>query len=102
MARPERLVSLWRRLKARSPFIRSSVVVTRKPCIRKSCPACKTGRKHESCYLVVSRQGKPRVRYLPKRLVREAQRRAQNYRKTKAILDEMSEIWIEELLSQGR
>lgn len=102
MAHPKRLATLWRRLDASSPFIRSSVVVTRKPCIRETCPACKAGRGHESCYLVVSQGGKPRVRYLPKRLVREARRRARNYRKAKAILEQMSEAWIEDLLGQGR
>ena len=102
MARHKRIATLWRRLEASSPFIRSSVVVTRKPCIRETCPTCKSGRKHESCYLAVSRKGKSRVRYLPKRLVQEARRRALKYRETKAILDEMSEIWTEELLDTGR
>lgn len=91
---------LQRRLKDCCPFIRSTVVVTRKPCIRKGCPACKDGRKHESCYLAASKKGKTRVRYLPKRLVKEARRRKENYRKALEVFDEMSELWIEELLKK--
>ncbi|MCG2661763.1 MAG: hypothetical protein L6437_16145 [Kiritimatiellae bacterium] len=100
MTKSKRFALLQRRLKDCSPFIRSSVVVTRKPCIRKGCPACKEGRKHESCYLAVTKNGKTSVRYLPKGLVEEARRQKENYRKAQEVLDEMSEFWIEELLKK--
>ncbi len=100
MNKTKRFALLQRRLKECCPFIRSSVVVTRKPCIRKGCPACKEGRKHESCYLAATKKGKTRVRYLPKGLVEEARRRKENYQKALEVLDEMSELWIEELLKK--
>ena len=96
----KRLAVLDRRLRSCRPFIRASVVITRKPCIRKGCRACREGDKHESPLLTASVEGKPKNRYLPKRLVAAARRRTENYRKMKAILEQMSDIWIEDLLSQ--
>jgi len=98
----KRLAVLARRLDACRPFIRASVVITRKPCIQKSCRACQAGRKHLSPLLSMSVGGKPKNRYLPIGLIEEARRRTGNYRKAKAILDEMSEIWIKELLDRDR
>jgi hypothetical protein len=96
----KRLAVLERRLEACRPFIRASVVVTRKPCIRKGCRACREGHKHLSPLLTASVHGKPKNRYLPKGLIAEARRRTGNYRKTKHVLEQMSDIWVEELLSR--
>ncbi|MFH1725590.1 MAG: DUF6788 family protein [Elusimicrobiota bacterium] len=96
----KRLAVLALRLEAYRPFIRASVVITRKPCIREGCRACREGRKHASPLLTASVRGKAKNRYLPKRLIGEARRRTENYRKSKAILEQMSEIWLEELLSR--
>lgn len=98
----KRLAKLERRLEAYRPFIRASVVLTRKPCIQKGCRACRDGRKHASPMLTASVRGSPKTRYLPKGLIAEAQLRTGNYRKTKQVLERMSEIWIEELLSRRR
>lgn len=96
----KRLAVLDRRLEAYRPFIRASVVLTRKPCIRKGCRACREGRKHMSPMLTASVRGRPKTRYLPQGLIAEARRRTGNYRKTKHVLEQMSKIWIEELLSR--
>lgn len=96
----KRLAALARRLEACRPFIRASVVITRKPCIRKGCRACREGHKHASPLLTTSVRGKSKNRYLPKRLIAEARRLTGNYRKSKAILEQMSEIWLDELLNQ--
>lgn len=96
----KRLVVLARRLEAFRPFIRASVVITRKPCIRKNCRACRNGQKHVSPLLTASVRGKPKNRYLPQGLIAEARRRTENYRKSKVVLEQMSEIWLEELLSR--
>jgi hypothetical protein len=96
------LVALERRLRGYRPFIRATVVLTRKPCIRKGCRACRQGHKHASPLLTASVGGKPKNRYLPKGLIAEARRRTKNYRKTKQVLERMSELWLEELLSRSR
>lgn len=96
----KRLALLARRLEAYRPFIRASVVITRKPCIRKGCRACRQGRKHASSLLSASVRGKPKNRYLPQGLIAEARRRTENYRRSKVVLEQMSEIWLEELLSR--
>jgi hypothetical protein len=81
------------------PFFRASVVVTRKPCVRRhGCEACKKGRGHHSSYLIASVSGKPKVRYLPKNLISAAKKYARNYRKNKALTEEMSRIWMEQFL----
>lgn len=98
----KRLAVLERRLEDYRPFIRASVVITRKPCIRKGCGACREGSKHMSPLLTVSVRGRPKNWYLPKKLITEARRRTENYRKTKHVLEQMSGIWLEELLSQKR
>ena len=87
-------------MEAHRPFIRASVVITRKPCTRKGCRACREGDKHESPLLTASVRGRAKHRYLPKHLIAEARRRTENYRKTKMILEKMSEIWMEDLLSR--
>jgi len=96
------LVALERRLQGYRPFIRATVILTRKPCIRKGCRACRQGRKHLSPLLTASVGGKPKNRYLPKGLIAEARRRTKNYRKTKQVLERMSQLWLEELLGRSR
>ena len=95
-----RITQLLHSLEDTRPFIRASVVVTRKPCIRSACPTCRKGTKHPSSFLTASKGGKAKVRYLPLRLIREARRRTTNWRKAKAILEKLSELWTEELLSR--
>ena len=101
-SRTQRITRLLRSLGDARPFIRASVVVTRKPCIRAACPTCRRGRKHHSSFLTASKSGKPKVRYLPLSLIGEARRRTANWRKTKALLEKLSELWTEELLSLKR
>lgn len=96
------MIALERRLEDYRPFIRATVVLTRKPCIRRGCGACRQGRKHLSPLLTASVGGKPKNRYLPKGLIAEARRRTKNYRKMKQVLERMSELWLEELLSRSR
>jgi hypothetical protein len=98
----KRLAMLEQRLQDYRPFIRATVVLTRKPCIRKGCRACRQGRRHASPLLTASVGGRPKNRYLPKGLIAEARRRTANYRKTKQVLEQMSVLWVEELLSRGR
>ena len=100
--RTKQLAALTRRLKACHPFIRASVVLTRKPCIRKGCGACREGDRHESPLLTTSVGGRAKNRYLPKGLIAEAKRRTANYRKAKAVVEKMSELWIDDLLSLGQ
>ena len=91
---------LIKMLESYRPFVRASVVVTRKPCIRKGCAHCKKGRKHPFSYLTIKTKGKTQVRYLPKRLIPLALKQVKNYQKTKGIAERMSKLWLEELLAQ--
>ena len=57
---------------------------------------------HQSSFLTASKGGKAKVRYLPLSLIRDARRRTANWRRSKAILEKLSELWTEELLSLNR
>jgi hypothetical protein len=54
----EELAALW-------PLAKGSLAEVRKPCIRPSCPACKSGRKHPAWLFSFTQGGKRRCRYVP-------------------------------------
>jgi hypothetical protein len=56
------LAGLW-------PLAKGSLAEVRKPCIRPSCPACKSGRKHPAWLFSFTQGGKRRCRYVPLELV---------------------------------
>jgi len=51
------------------PAVKGSLVETRKPCVRASCPACKSGEKHRVFMFHYSEGGKRRCMYVPLGLV---------------------------------
>jgi hypothetical protein len=58
----EELSGLW-------PLAKGSLAEVRKPCIRPSCPACKSGKKHPAWLFSFTQGGKRRCRYVPLELV---------------------------------
>jgi hypothetical protein len=58
----DELVALW-------PLAKGSLAEIRKPCIRPSCPACRSGRKHKAVIFSFTQAGKRRCRYVPAELV---------------------------------
>ena len=58
----DELAGLW-------PLAKGSLTLARKPCIRPSCPACRSGKKHPAWLFSFTQGGKRRCRYVPVELV---------------------------------
>jgi hypothetical protein len=103
-AKPSRrlaeLDALWRQLEQCRPFLRASVVVTRKRCIHEDCRLCRSGQKHPFSRLTIRRQGKTQTRYLPKHLIEKARRWVASYKRSKVLREQLSQLWLEELLDE--
>ena len=73
------LPSLW-------PPLKGSLALVKKPCIRKSCPACARGDKHPSWILAFTQDGRHRCMYVPKELVPLLRQGLQNGRRLEQLL----------------
>ena len=51
------------------PALKGSLAQVRKPCIRPTCPACASGKKHPAFLLSFTQNGRRRCRYVPQALV---------------------------------
>lgn len=71
-------------------FTRGSVVELRRPCTRKICKACKSGRKHPAWYLSISERGGTRLTYLPRDKVKAVRAMTRNWRKLKELMKELA------------
>jgi len=77
-----RLAALW-------PAAKGSLAKVYKPCIRKNCPACRSGQKHPAWLLSFSSGGKRKTMYVPLAIVAEVRRAINNGRKVEQILRQM-------------
>jgi hypothetical protein len=68
------------------PAIKGSLAQVHKPCIRKRCPACASGKKHPAWILSVVVEGRRSCRYVPEAHVPAIQQAIQNGRKIEALL----------------
>ena len=51
------------------PMAKGSLAEVRKPCVRPTCRACASGRKHPAFLFAFTDQGRRRCRYVPRDLV---------------------------------
>jgi len=86
---------LWRDVVQAGDFVRGSVVVLRRPCVRKTCGRCRSGEKHPATYLSVKEKGKTRLVYLPKGWVAQAKGWTAEWRRLAGLLGEMSRVNVE-------
>lgn len=68
-------------LEALWPLAKGSLAQVRKPCIRKSCPACARGDKHPAFIFTYTRRGKRKCMYAPKSLVPQLRKAIANGRR---------------------
>lgn len=68
------------------PAIKGSLAQVSKPCIRKNCQACASGKKHPAWMLSVADQGRRSTLYVPEVLVAEVKLAIQNGRKIEKLL----------------
>ena len=83
---------LVRRVAAVEEFVRGSVVLMKRKCIRPRCRRCAEGTGHPTWVLTVSEKGKTRTVYLGEKRLAEAQRLVANYRRMKEWIEEISRV----------
>ena len=83
---------LVKRVAAVEAFVRGSVVLMRRQCIRPRCRRCAEGAGHPTWVLTVSERGKTRTVYLGEKRLAEARRLVANYRRMKEWIEEISRV----------
>jgi len=73
-------------------FLRGSVVLMRRPCTHAKCRKCASGERHPTWGLTVSEQGKTRTVYLGAQRVDAARRMTGNYRRLRALVEQISAV----------
>ena len=68
------------------PAIKGSLAQVRKPCIRKNCQACASGKKHPAWILSVVAGGRRSTLYIPVPLVSQIKLAIKNGRKIEVLL----------------
>lgn len=81
-----RLISLLRS----DGILRGNLVTLKNTCGKPNC-RCQRGEKHESLYLVQSRQGKTYMRYIPQSWHQRVQAWVKRYQEVQQLLESLSE-----------
>lgn len=71
--------------------IRGSFVIMNRYCGKPNC-RCQKGQKHKSAYLSQSQKGKTKMIYIPHHAVKKTAEYIKNYKKTKGVLNILSDI----------
>jgi hypothetical protein len=83
---------LWKRAAEVEEFLRGSVVLMKRRCIFAGCRKCASGERHPTWVLTVNQKGKTQTVYVGKRRLAEARVMVENYRRIKALLEEVAQI----------
>lgn len=83
---------LLKRLAAAGDFVRGSVVLMKRKCIRPSCPRCRAGERHPTWVLTYSRSGRTRTVYLGQKRLADARRMVARHRALMDLIDQIAEI----------
>jgi hypothetical protein len=87
--------SLLRGMARLEEFTRGSVVLMKRRCVNVRCRRCSSGRRHPTWVLTSSLGGKTRTVYLGEKCVGRARRMVENYRRLRALLEEVCEVNLE-------
>lgn len=82
------------------PALKGSLAQVRKPCIRPTCPACASGKKHPAFLLSFTQNGRRRCRYVPAALVAQMQKAIENGRRLEELLYEAGPLMLQEYREQ--
>jgi hypothetical protein len=77
-------------------LLRGTLTVRHRVCGRPNC-RCARGEKHASLYLVSHQQGRVRQLFVPKEQEEQARQWSANYRRARAMLDRIAELYFERL-----
>ncbi len=83
---------LAKRLAGAEEFVRGSVVLMKRRCVRERCRRCDAGEGHPTWVLTVSEGGKTRTVYLGEKRLAEARRLAANYRRVRGWIEEVARV----------
>lgn len=83
---------LAKRLAAVEEFVRGSVVLMKRKCVRPRCRRCAEGEGHPTWVLTVSEKGKTRTVYLGEKRLAEARRLVANYRRVSEGIEEIARV----------
>ena len=97
-----RRLELWQRLVGLGHVARGSVVVLRRPCVRRGCRRCASGERHAATYLGYRQSGKLHWLYLPKKLIPRAKEWVKNYRAMEKLLGEVTQTNVQILRHWAR
>jgi len=80
------LEEAFRKLVETYPLAKGSLALVRRPCIRKNCRACQSGRKHAAWIFSFRQSGRQYCRYVPKELVAPLRQAIANGRRLEGLL----------------
>ena len=84
------------------PAIKGSLAQVRKPCIRKNCQACASGKKHPAWILSVVAAGRRSTLYVPEGLVSQIKQAIKNGRKIEDLLQKAAIQMVKNYRNQVR
>ncbi len=92
-------VARWLRSESTNlwPALLGSLSLRRSRCIRKNCPACRSGEQHQSYVLYGRTNGRRVAVYVPEELVPEVQRSLDNGRALQDLLHQAAPRYIKAL-----
>src|SRR3974377_2197996 len=92
----------WRESEAARlwPALLGSLSFRRSPCVRKNCPACKSGEQHPSYVLYGRAKGRRVAVYVPEELVPEVRRSLDNGRALQELLQQAASRYVKALKRQ--
>ena len=79
------------------PALLGSLSLRRSRCIRKNCPACRSGEQHQSYVLYGRANGRRVAVYVPEELVPEVQRSLDNGRALQDLLQQAAPRYVKAL-----
>jgi len=82
------------------PALLGSLSFRRSPCVRKNCPACKSGEQHPSYVLYGRAKGRRVAVYVPEELVPEVRRSLDNGRALQELLQQAASRYVKALKRQ--
>ena len=92
----ERIKAALDEVKALWPAVKGSLSEVRKPCIRKNCKACASGKKHPAHLFSFMKAGRQRCRYVAREFVPELERAAENGRRIEELMSRLGEELLED------
>lgn len=95
-AKERKIVSRIHWLINKPGLLRANLVEMKRRCGNKNC-RCAKGNLHKSWYLYQSKDGKPRMLYIPTELEQEVREWVNKNKEIRELLDELSQIYWERI-----